>query len=166
MVAIDIINPGQNHLKQMDNMKRTIVEAGLRKQSEVINDFRTRIKDVMANDGNVNEESYDNHQQTFQAQVLAEVTLLNDELEFANHELLEMKKIDSDYKHDVVDFGSVVETDQQAFFVSASIEDFTVGDKQFFGISVKSPIYSAMKGRKVGDQFSSHKKLYRIKAIY
>ena len=150
----------------MDNMKKNIVEAGLRKQFEVINDFKTRIREAMENDGNVNEDSYDNHQQTFQAQVLAEVSLLSDELEFANNELLEMKKIDSDFKHGQVDYGAVVQTDQRIFFVSAGIEEFTVGNKQYFGISVRSPIYQAMKGKKVGEHFSSHKKGYRIEAIY
>jgi len=150
----------------MSLMKKMILEAGLRKQSQLIKDFKTRIKEAMANDGNVNEESYDNHQQVFEAQVLAEVNLLNDELEFANHELQEMKKIDSDYKHEQVDYGSVVQTDQRTFFVSAGIEEFPVGDKSYFGVSVKSPIYQAMKGKKVGDLFSSHQKVYRIEAIY
>jgi len=150
----------------MDNLKQAILEAGLRKQSELIADFRTRVKDAMTNDGTVNEESYDNHQHTFEAQVLAEVNLLNDELEFANHELLEMKKIDSDYEHKHADFGSVVETDQRNFFVSASLEEFTAGDKKYFGISINSPIYQAMKGKKAGEIFSSHKKVYLIKAVY
>ena len=120
----------------------------------------------MANDGGVNEESYDNHQQTFEAQVLAEVNLLNDELEFANHELLEMKKIDSDYKHKNVDYGAVVQTDQCTFFVSASLEDFTAGGKKYFGISINSPIYQAMRRKKVGDRFTTHNKTYLIEAIY
>lgn len=147
-------------------MKQSIVEAGLRKQSELIADFRTRVKDAMSNEGNVNEESYDNHQQTFEAQILAEVNLLNDELEFANHELSEMRKIDSNYVHSYVDYGAVVETDQRNFFVSASLEEFTVGDKQFFGISINSPVYQAMRGKKVGEHFSSHKNVYIIRSIY
>lgn len=150
----------------MGKLKKTILAAALQKQSELITDFRTRIKDAMANDGNVNEESYDNHQQTFQAEVLAEVNLLNDELEFANQELLELKKIDSDHEHKHVEYGSVVQTDQRAFFVSASLEDFTADGKQYFGISINSPIYQAMKGKSVGDRFSTHKKNYVIQAIY
>lgn len=150
----------------MDNIKKKILEAGLKKQAQLISDFRTRVKDAMANDGNVNEESYDNHQQTFEAQVLAEVNLLNDELEFANQELLEMKKIDSDYKHKNVDYGAVVETDQKNFFVSASLEEFTAEGKQYFGISINSPLYQAMRMKKVGDRFRSSNKEYLIEAIY
>jgi len=150
----------------MSNIKKVILEAGLQKQVALITDFRTRIKDAMANEGITNEESYDNHQQTFQAEVLAEVNLLNDELEFANQELIEMKKIDSDYKHKNVDYGAVVQTDQRTFFVSASLEEFTAGGKQYFGISINSPIYQAMRRKKVGDRFSTHNKTYIIEAIY
>jgi hypothetical protein len=150
----------------MSNIKKIILEAGLKKQEKLITDFRTRIKDSMANDGTTNEESYDNHQQTFQAEVLAEVNLLNDELEFANQELIEMRKIDADYKHKNADYGAVVETDQRTFFVSASLEDFTADGKQYFGISINSPIYHAMRRKKVGDRFTTHNKTYLIEAIY
>lgn len=147
-------------------MKKKILEAGLRKQSQLISDFRTRVKDAMANDGNVNEESYDNYQQTFEAQVLAEVNLLNDELEFANQELQEMQKIDSDYKHKNVDYGAVVQTDKRTFFVSASLEDFIADGKHFFGISINSPIYQAMRRKKVGERFRVSNNEYLIEAIY
>lgn len=150
----------------MNTIKKIIVDAGLQKQNNLISDFRTRIKDAMSTEGNVNEESYDNHQQTFQAEVLAEVNLLSEELEFANQELLEMKKIDCDYRHKQVEYGAVVQTDQKTFFVSASLEEFTADGKPYFGISIKSPIYQAMKGKKVGDRFTSHKKTYLIEAIY
>lgn len=150
----------------MSKLKKNILEAGLEKQSELIGDFRIRIKDAMANDGNVNEEAYDNHQQTFQAELLAEVNLLSDELEFANQELLEMKKIDSDYQHKQVEYGAVVQTDQQTFFVSASLEKFIVGGRSYFGISINSPIYQAMKGKSAGDRFVCHNKTYLIEAIY
>lgn len=150
----------------MSKIKRMILDAGLRKQQQLIDDFRIRIKDVMKTDGNINEESYDNHQQTFQAELLSEVSLLNDELEFANQELLEMKKIDSDLKHKQVEYGAVVETDLQTFFVSASLEVFNAGDKSYFGVSINSPIYKSMRGKKVGDRFHTRKTDYVIKQIY
>lgn len=150
----------------MSTIKKVVLEAGLRKQEQLIGDFRRRIKDAMHTDGTVNEESYDNHQQTFQSEILAEVNLLNDELEFANQELMEMKKIDSDLNHQQVEYGAVVETDRQAFFVSASLEEFQAGGKEYFGISIKSPIYQSMKGKRAGDRFRVRNTDYTIKKIF
>ena len=75
------------------NFKDQILQAAKTKQEGIISDFRQRIKDAMANDGNVNEEEYDNHNQSFNASILAEVNLLNNELEFVNHELEEIRRI-------------------------------------------------------------------------
>lgn len=150
----------------MSNLKKRILEAGLLKQSKLIADFRTRVKDVMANDGNVNEESYDNHQQTFQSEALAEVNLLGDEVQFATQEFLEMKKIDPDHQHNQVEFGAVVQTNLRTFLVSASLEEFMVAGRPYFGISINSPAYQAMKGKKVRDSFIVQGKKYIIEAIY
>lgn len=150
----------------MSTLRQLVIESGLEKQQRLIADFRDRIKDAMANDGNVNEESYDNHQQTFQAEVLAEVNLLADELEFATKELIEMKKIDPDHKPVQAEYGAIVETDVRTFFVSASLEEFMVSGRPFFGVSINSPIYQDMKGKRVGDSFTVRGTTYNIRKIY
>jgi len=150
----------------MKNVKNDILKAGLEKQAAIIEDFRNRISDVMESEGGSKKEEYDNFHQTFTPEALAEANILNNEIEFANNELQEMKRIDCNHPHERAEFGAVVKTDRKTFFISASLEDFSVGDKQFFGISVHSPIYYAMRGKKAGECFVARDVEYVIKEIY
>jgi hypothetical protein len=52
---------------------------------------------------------------------------------------------------DVVEHGACVVTDKQAFLLSIGAGKFMVGNKVFFAISAQTPIYAALKGKKVGD---------------
>jgi hypothetical protein len=49
-----------------------------------------------------------------------------------------------------VEHGAVVVTDRQAFLLSIGAGKFMVGNKVFFAISAQTPIYAALKGKKVG----------------
>jgi hypothetical protein len=150
----------------MKNVKRDILQAGLKKQESIIHDFRQRISDVMQTEDGSTREEYDNFHQTFNSETLAEVNILNNEIEFASHELDEMKRINCGEPHRRADFGAVVKTDKKTFFVSASLEDFEVGDTEYFGISVHSPIYFAMRGKKTGECFKTRNVQYTIEDIY
>jgi vacuolar-type H+-ATPase subunit D/Vma8 len=149
-------------------MKNRILQAAKRKQEQIISDFRQRIKDAMATEGNVNEEEYDNHHQSFKAGILAEVNLLNNELEFVNRELEQIMRIENfkDTVHEFVEFGSVVRTDRSTFFVSASIEEFEADGETVFGLSIDSPLYHVMKGKRVGESFSYRTYTYVITEIF
>lgn len=143
--------------------KSVVLEAGLQKQQSIIADFRKRVLDVMVADGR---EEYETHQRTYNAEVLAEVNILNKEIEFASQELSEMRRIDCTHEHQKAEYGAVVKTNKKNFFVSASLEDFTVGSQHFFGISVHSPIYLAMKGKKQGERFKARNVEYVIEGVF
>jgi hypothetical protein len=148
-------------------LKKEIVDAGIKKHQIVMDDFRQRIKDIMKTDHNVNEEEYDSQVQSHKAEELTEVSLLSDQLEFAQNELDALKRIDSYFdQHSSVEFGTVVETDKGTFFVSASIEEFEVDGKLLFGLSVQSPLYKRMRGKKVGETFTQGSTTYLIKKIF
>lgn len=151
----------------MLQFKKSVLEAGIAKHLTVIHDFQQRIKDMMATDGHVNEEEYDSHTQAHKAETVAEVSLLSDQLQFANHELEELQRLHSylDHAHSTVEFGTLVTTDKGIFFVSASIEQFSAEGKSIFGLSVHSPLYKEMKGKKVGETFTYNKTTYLITEI-
>lgn len=148
------------------DIKKMIVETAIRHQLGVIEDFRQRIATILANDGDANEEEYDIHQQSFQSEILAEVNLLNEEMSFAQHQLDELKHISFYTENPIkVGFGSVVRTNRMNFFVSVSMEAFRVENLVLLGISVNSPLYKSMKGRKVGDSFSCDGVTYLIQGL-
>lgn len=148
--------------------KRRILEAAIRQHETVIADFREGIRQMMVNDGNVNEEEYDLQTQALNAANSADVDRLAGQLNFANRELEELMRmrLHIDQKHHVVQRGSVVVTNRETFFVSSSIERFHHDGRPYFGLSVESPLFKVMKGLKAGDTFSYGKTSYQILDVY
>lgn len=64
---------------QLTRDKRQILEAAVRQHKSVIHDFKERIRDMMGNNGNVNEEEYDAQEQSFKAETSAKVNLLSEQ---------------------------------------------------------------------------------------
>ena len=67
---------------------------------------------------------------------------------------------------DTVEHGACVETDRQAFLLSIGAGKFMVGNKVFFAISAQTPIYAALKGKKVGDTIVFNGQSQTIREIY
>jgi hypothetical protein len=148
--------------------KKSIIEAGIAQHQAVIDDFRRRIKELMAADGNVNEEDYDPQVQSHKAEGIEEAGFLSEQLQFALRELEELRKISfsADTKHDAATLGSVVVTDKRIFFVSVSIESFEVDGTPVFGLSVQSPLFKSMSGKKTGESFQVQDVTYQITDIF
>ena len=67
---------------------------------------------------------------------------------------------------DSVEHGAVVITDRQNFLLSIGAGKFMVGNQVFFAISAQTPIYMALKGKKVGDSLVFNGQSQTIKEIY
>jgi hypothetical protein len=65
----------------------------------------------------------------------------------------------------IVDPGSLVFVQDQAFYVSTSVKSFNYSGQKVTCISVEAPIYKAMKGLTSGDTFNSNGKSYTISEI-
>ena len=151
----------------MKHHKPEILEMAIASQKAIIHDLEHRTKDILANDGNVNEEEYDSTEQSIKSALIDEAEALGNELKFVKDELAELEKLKGEIApSDHVAPGAVVVTNHGAFFISASIEGFNVGKSHFFGLSLKAPLYIKMKGKKSGDKFTFNKTEYQIKDIY
>lgn len=148
--------------------KKKILAEAIKKHRTVIRDFQERISAMMYSEGNVNEESYDIQEQSFKSENTEKVGFLSEQLAFANRELDELIRMQSELggTHDRVQRGSVVVTDKETFFVSTSIERFQADGKPLFGLSVLTPLFSAMKGKKKGEEFTYRDIGYRILEVY
>ncbi len=67
---------------------------------------------------------------------------------------------------DTVEHGAVVITDRQNFLLSIGAGKFMVGNQVFFAISAQTPIYMALKGKKVGDRIVFNGQSQTIKEIF
>ena len=77
-----------------------------------------------------------------------------------------LKRINVMKENPEIMLGSIVETDTQDFFVSASLGMINVNDKNYFAISAMSPLFKEMAGKAKGDTFALRDKKYKIKNIY
>ncbi len=88
------------------------------------------------------------------------------ELIFLNYELQILESIDPSEETEKVELGSVLVTDQRIFYVCVSIEQFAVNGQDIFGLSVKAPIYEALRKVAKGDKISFNGIDYKIMDVY
>ena len=67
---------------------------------------------------------------------------------------------------DVVEHGACVVTDRQNFLLSIGAGKFMVGNQVYFAISAQTPIYAALKGKRVGDEIVFNGQRQTIKEIF
>ena len=67
---------------------------------------------------------------------------------------------------DTVEHGACVVTDRQRFLLSIGAGKFSVGNEVWFAISAQTPIYAALKGKRVGDSLVFNGQSQTIKEIF
>lgn len=67
---------------------------------------------------------------------------------------------------DIVEHGACVVSNKQRFFLSIGAGKFAVGNEVWFAISAQTPIYMALKGKKVGDAIVFNGQTQIIKDIF
>lgn len=149
-------------------LKRKVLDAAIKKHQSVIDDFRQGIGDLLGSAAMVNEEEMDLSQQEFNTEMVQRSNHIADQLAFANAEMKLLYDMASTISnvHNTVQPGTVVITDRENFFVSASIEDFEVDGIHFFGLSTETPLYMAMEGKKKGDRFGYNFSEYQITDVF
>jgi len=150
-------------------LKRKALQEAIKKHKCVIDDLRAGISTVLNEMPVINVDNRDAGEQAQAAEsIITTVNPLGDQLEFANDELKLLYNMipHQDDVHNQVEPGSIVVTDHDTFFVSASIERFQVNGRSMFGLSKKSPLYQVMKGKKEGDIFSYKGMIYAIREIF
>ena len=149
-------------------IKKRMLETAIRKHQAVIDELRQSIKDMLATEGMDNEEEMGLSQQQIDTEMLQRSHEIAEHLQIANVEMKLLYDMVSTigYAHNTVQLGSVVVTDKLIFFVSVSIEQFTLDGQKFFGLSTQSPLYKAMEGKTTGDRFYYQNTAYQINDIF
>ncbi len=150
-------------------MKKRMLEESIKKHKSVVDDFSARISELREEEESLNYEAYNSMaRRPYNEQVMPELEAIDIQLQFANEELdlLNRLKKSEDLTRDEVKLGAAVETDKGMFFVSASIEQFQIDGREMVGLSIKSPLYLAMEGKRKGDTFTYNNTTYRISDVF
>lgn len=99
--------------------------------------------------------------------------LLGDFEKYANYlnQWQEMKEklrsIDINHYSETVNFGSVIETDKNYYFVAVPVGELVMDEgSTVYAISTEAPIYELMKGKKAGDTFKFNGDEIEIKEVH
>lgn len=70
-----------------------------------------------------------------------------------------------DKTHDSAEPGALIETDKNFFFICVPIPVFRHNGKDVFSISPEAPVYSKLRGKKIGDQIEVGPNTFQIESI-
>ena len=147
--------------------KQRVLDAAREKQQSVIDAFRGRINDLKESAMEDRDGQYDSDELASSATTKDLLDKVAGELNYAVEEMNELNRMKvGNEPHKSVAIGSVVETDRATFFPSVSVERFAVDGRDILGLSVKAPLFLAMRGKKSGEQFTYRDTVYTIKDVY
>ena len=115
--------------------------------------------------GAVKSSAGDKHN-TERAHLQLQSEKLGQQFKVLDQQRLVLSKIITDSVTGRVHLGSLVQTDQQWYFLSIPAGELILNDSSFWAIAPQSPIGQLLMGKAAGDSFSWNGKSQEIKAIY
>ena len=145
-------------------------------KNHIVNHIREKLKNTVAelsHNINMAKESRDSETkssvgdkyETSREMVNIEIEKLSLQLSKTLILLNELEKINFQKEYRIVEFGSLVFTNNANYFISFGLGKIEIEKVIFFGISLESPIGKAMKGKKKGDTFRFQSNEVVIKEI-
>ena len=133
--------------------------------SEKINELRFMISDLAQDAQNDAKGSAGDKHETTLSMMHLEQEKLNQKLA----EIIEQKnvvdKIDADAIHNKIALGSLVQTNDMLFYISAALPKIQLENKTIIAVSPQSPLGSQLLGKSLGDEIVINTNRFQIKAI-
>jgi hypothetical protein len=133
--------------------------------SEKINELRFMISDLAQDAQNDAKGSAGDKHETALSMMHLEQEKLNQKLA----EIIEQKnvvdKIDADAIHTKIALGSLVQTNEMLFYISAALPKIQLENKMIIAVSPQSPLGSQLLGKSVGDAVAINTNRFQINAI-
>lgn len=145
--------------------KKKIHELIIKQQENLIHELTQYLEELNGVADLDENSSLDIDDYSRQNEMMDLVNRTNLQLDRARADLAKLEEYMS-IEHDTVYPGSLVETESNWFFVGVSTLPFKADDKQVMGVSIDSPVYTAMYAKKKGDSFSVGGHKYKILSVY
>lgn len=133
--------------------------------SEKINELRFMISDLAQDAQNDAKGSAGDKHETALSMMHLEQEKLNQKLA----EIIEQKKvvdkIDTDAIHNKIALGSLVQTNDMLFYISAALPKIQLENKTIIAVSPQSPLGSQLLGKSLGDAVVINANRFQIKTI-
>ena len=146
-------------------MKRTVIlEQIIAEQNKIISNLEETVGNYRkASD--MDEESTHDPEDFSQQSQAKDMQLRFEKMLGEADENLSFLMNEKQSRHDLIEKGSVIETDKNFLFVGISVPVFEVNGKEVISFSDNAPIYEGFKGKKIGDRVKIGENLYTIQSI-
>jgi transcription elongation GreA/GreB family factor len=133
--------------------------------SEKINELRFMISDLAQDAQNDAKGSAGDKHETALSMMHLEQEKLNQKLTEIIGQKNSVDKIDADVIHNKVALGSLVQTNEMLFYISAALPKIQLENKTIIAVSPESPLGSQLLRKSLGDEVEINKNRFQIKAI-
>lgn len=133
--------------------------------SEKINELRFMISDLAQDAQNDAKGSAGDKHETALSMMHLEQEKHNQKLAEIIAQKNVVDKIDTDAIHTKVALGSLVQTNEMLFYISAALPKIQLENKMIIAVSPQSPLGSQLLGKSVGDEVEINKNRFQIKSI-
>ena len=133
--------------------------------SEKINELRFMISDLAQDAQNDAKGSAGDKHETALSMMHLEQEKLNQKLAEIIAQKNVVDKIDADAIHSKVALGSLVQTNEMLFYISAALPKIQLENKAIIAVSPQSPLGSQLMGKSLGDEVEFNKNRFQIKSI-
>ena len=133
--------------------------------SEKINELRFMISDLAQDSQNDAKGSAGDKHETALSMMHLEQEKLNQKLSEIISQKNIVDKIDADSVHTKIALGSLVQTNEMLFYISAALPKIQIENKTIIAVSPQSPLGSQLIGKNLGDEVEINKNRFQIKSI-
>lgn len=127
-----------------------------------ITDAETAIAEARKASENDTKSSAGDKYETGRAMMQQEIDMNSRQLLEARKMQTQLHQISPDSEHQIAQAGSLVETDQETFYLSVSAGALFIYGKRYYAISVNSPVGLQLKGKQTGESFKLNGKEFKI----
>ena len=133
--------------------------------SEKINELRFMISDLAQDAQNDAKGSAGDKHETALAMMHLEQEKLNQKLAEVIEQKNSVDKIDADAIHSKVALGSLVQTNEMLFYISAALPKIQLENRTIIAVSPQSPLGNLLLGKSAGDKVEINTNRFQIRTI-
>ena len=150
----------------MKSIKKSIYDRLLNLTETKIKNLKTDIDSTITSRNTDTKSSAGDKHETSRAKVQTEIDQLSKQLSILNQQHQILLSINIKKENKKIGVGSLVYTNAGAYFVGIGLGKIQLGEKEYYGISLASPIGRILKDKIVGDEFIFNSNNYKILDIY
>lgn len=147
----------------MEHTKKEIFERCLKKVNLQIEKYNEALDSIRESRDAIDlHNDYDE-----EAKLLLDFERTTSYLDTARQMKQTLTEVDRDHYAETIQFGSLVETSNNFYFVSTSLGEIAMDSgSTVHAISIEAPIFKAMEGKKAGDTFTLNDKEIKILEVH